>query len=125
MSIDIFLQILHDFHFLYPGAKDLALVEQWERIEKKPQQLHKINVTDNDSIFHCDLQMHDFFAYLKLLSAHKVKFPVAVKSFVISSEVKIGIFVVNSILMNVLFLRTLVSIRWNFVTGIGKIHSLI
>lgn len=79
-------QILFDFQLMYPQSAAMQLIDVWQNIEKKPFELHKIKIDDEDQVFHSDLQLHNFFTYLKLLNAHKVKFLNAVKSFMVYSD---------------------------------------
>lgn len=67
----------------------MRLIDVWKDIEKKPFELHKIKIDDEDPVFNFDLQLHNFFTYLKLMNAHKVKFANAMKLFLVYSEVSL------------------------------------
>lgn len=76
---------------MLPQAKANALIEKWGSIEKKPYEFYKIDINDEHPTFNCDLQLHNFLTYMKMLPAHKVKFLAAVNSFIIVSKVKCNI----------------------------------
>lgn len=86
---------------MYPQAKAHALISRWEEIEKMPKE-HAIRLDSEDSIFNCDLELHNFFTFLKLLPAHKVKFVTATKSFIVFCEV-IESFILQNKVDNYLF----------------------
>lgn len=79
--------MLYDFSIMFPEAKANALIDTWQSFEKKPFELHKIEINDADLIFNCDLQLHNFLTFLKMLPLHKVKFKAAVDSFIVVSNV--------------------------------------
>lgn len=72
---------------MFPEAKANALVDGWQSIEKKPHEYHKIEIHDENPIFNCDLQLHNFLTFLKMLPTHKVKFVAAVNTFIVFSDV--------------------------------------
>lgn len=76
---------------MFPQAKVNALIDGWRLIEKKPFEFHKIEIRDENPVFNCDLDLHNFFTFLKMLPAHKVKFLAAVDSFIVFSDVICGI----------------------------------
>lgn len=81
-------QILFDFKNMFPSAQENALMDKWKWIEKKPFECYKTSIAEEDAILHSNLQLHNFFTFIKLMPAHKIKFKTAVKSFMIYSEVK-------------------------------------
>lgn len=85
-----FLKILFDFGLMYPLVKTHALIDIWQHIEKKPFEMHKIELTEEDPVFNADLQLHNFLTYLKMIPAHKVKFTNALKSFLVFSDVSVN-----------------------------------
>lgn len=72
---------------MYPKINAQALVYHWKNIETKPSEKYKIELTENDAVFHKDLNVHRFFLFLKMLPCHRVQFKSAVKSFMVFTEV--------------------------------------
>lgn len=72
---------------MFPNNNQNALIEGWKAIENKPSEIHKIEIKENNPMYHRDLNVHRFFLFLKMLPCHKVKFENAANSFMVFSEV--------------------------------------
>lgn len=81
-------QAMFDFTVLFPNVDQQALMKAWVSIKKKPLELFQAKLDERDEIFHCDVELHNFFGFLKLFQPHKVKLITAAKSFMVFSKVK-------------------------------------
>lgn len=86
-NLCFYLQISYDFKVLFPEIDENALLNAWETIKKKPHELFQVKLDEKEGIFHTDVDVHNFFGFMKLFQPHKIKLITAIKSFLVYSEV--------------------------------------
>lgn len=82
-------KVLMDFTFMFPDVDPDALFKKWRSIEKKPFELHHIQLEHDVSHYHRDEFLHNMLTFLKMLPTHRFAFNRSVTSLIIFSEVKL------------------------------------
>lgn len=65
-----------------------ALFKKWPSIEKKPIDLHRIQLDRRVNEYHRDGTVHNMLTFIKMFPTHRYKFERSVESLIVFSEVK-------------------------------------
>lgn len=78
--------VLADFTFMFDVDPN-SLFKKWPNIEKKPFEIHRIQLDRNRTEFHRDELLHNILSFLQLFQTKRYKFERSVSSLIVFSEV--------------------------------------
>lgn len=72
---------------MFPDNNENALLDMWDKIEKKPVQVFNISLNAEVDAYHRDVMVFHMMTFLKLFATHKYKFERSLGALIVFSDV--------------------------------------